>query len=57
MYEVDVHLWVRRAVLVEGMNTREAARTFGLHRITVRKTLAYSVPSGYRRQTSPRTTS
>ena len=27
---------------------------FGLHRDTVRKILAYSVPPGYRRQTSPR---
>ena len=27
---------------------------FGLHRDTVRKMLAYSVPLGYRRQTTPR---
>ena len=27
---------------------------FGLHRDTVRKMLAYSVPPGYRRQTKPR---
>ena len=27
---------------------------FGLHRDTVRKMLAYSVPPGYRRQTTPR---
>ena len=33
---------------------REAARVFGLHRDTVRKMLAYSVPPGYRRQTPPR---
>ena len=33
---------------------REAARTFGLHRDTVRKMLAYSVPPGYRRQIPPR---
>ena len=36
------------------MSLREAARTFGLHRDTVRKMLAYSVPPGYRRQIPPR---
>ena len=28
MYQVDVYLWVRRAVMVEGMNIREASRNF-----------------------------
>ena len=37
--------------MVDGMSIQEAARTFGLHRDTVRKMLAYSVPPGYRRQT------
>ena len=46
MYKVDVYLRVRRAVMVKGMSIREAARTFGLHRDTVRKMLAYSVPPG-----------
>ena len=36
------------------MSVREASRVFGLHRDTVRKMLAYSVPPGYRRQGSPR---
>ena len=45
---------VRRAVMVEGMSLREAARVFGLHRDTVRKMLAYSVPPAYRRQNPPR---
>ena len=54
MYRVDVYLRVRRAVMVEGMSIRETARTFGLHRDTVRKMLAYSVPPGYRRQSPPR---
>ena len=36
------------------MSIREAARVFGLHRDTVRKMLAYSVPPGYRRQNPPR---
>ena len=54
MFQVDVYLRVRRAVMVEGMSIREASRVFSLHRDTVRKMLAYSVPPGYRRQTSPR---
>ena len=54
MFQVEVYLRVRRAVMVEGMSIREASRVFGLHRDTVRKMLAYSVPPGYRRQTSPR---
>ena len=54
MYSVDVYLRIRRAVMVEGMSIREASRTFGLHRNTVSKMLAYSVPPGYRRQTPPR---
>ena len=54
MYEVDVYVRVRRACMVEGMSVREASRVFGLHRDTVRKMLAYSVPPGYRRQSSPR---
>ena len=54
MYKVDVYLRVRRAAMVEGMSIREAARTFGLHRDTVRQMLAYSVPPGYRRQNPPR---
>ena len=54
MYIVDVYLRVRRAVMVEGMSIREASREFGLHRDTVRKMLAYSVPPGYRRQGPPK---
>ena len=53
MYRVDVYLRVRRAVMVEGMSIRETARTFGLHRDTIRKMLSYSVPPGYRRQSPP----
>ena len=54
MYKVDVYLRVRRAVMVEGVSIREAARTFGLHRDTVRKMLEYPVPPGYRRQSAPK---
>ena len=54
MYRVDLYLRVRRAVMVGGMSVREASRVFGLHRDTVRKMLAHSVPPGYRRQSPPR---
>ena len=51
---MELYVRVRRACMVEGMSTREAARVFGLHRDTVRKMLKYSVPPGYRRQSPPR---
>ena len=54
MYKVDAYLRVRRAVMVNEMSMRKAARVFGLHRDTVRKMLAYSVPPGYRRQSPPK---
>ena len=54
MYKVELYVRVRRACMVDGMSTREAARVFGLHRDTVRKMLAYSMPPGYRQQTPPR---
>lgn len=50
MYTVEIYARVRRAVQVEGMSEREAAREFGLARETVHKMLQYSVPPGYRRQ-------
>ena len=51
---MKLYVRVRRACMVDGMSTREAARVFGLHRDTVRKMLQYSVPPGYRRQSPPR---
>ena len=54
MYQVDVYLRVRRAVMVDGMSIRDASRELGLYRDTVRKMLAYSAPPGYRRRTPPR---
>ena len=54
MYKVELYVRVRRACMVEGISTREAARVFGLHRDTVRKMLRYSVPPGYRRSSPPR---
>ena len=47
---MELYARVRRAVLVEGMSRRAAAREFGLARKTVGKMLEYSVPPGYRRQ-------
>ena len=41
---------VRRAVVVDKMSEREAARQFGLARETVRKMLRYAVPPGYQRK-------
>ena len=49
MYSVDLYARVRRAVFVEGISEREAARRFGLARKTVRKMLRYATPPGYRR--------
>ena len=54
MYHVEMYARVRRACMVDGMSLREAARVFGLHRDTVRKILAYSVPPWCRRQDPPR---
>ena len=49
MFSVELYGRVRHACHVEGLSIREAARRFGLHRNTVRKMLAFSVPPGYRR--------
>ena len=50
MYSVELYGRVRRAVFVEGISRREAARRFGLARETVREMLSYAVPPGYRRE-------
>jgi transposase len=49
VYTVELYARVRRAVVVDKMSEREAARQFGLARETVRKMLRYAVPPGYRR--------
>ena len=53
MFSVELYGRVRHACHVEGLSQREAARRFGLHRNTVRKMLAFSVPPGYRRTKPP----
>ena len=47
---MEVYGRVRRAVQVEGMSVRQAAREFGLSRKTVRKMLEFSAPPGYQRK-------
>ncbi len=47
---MELYARVRRAVFVEGVSEREAAKRFGLARETVRKMLRYAAPPGYRRQ-------
>lgn len=49
MHTVELYAAVRRAVVVEGISEREAARRFGIARMTVRKMLQFAVPPGYRR--------
>src|SRR4030095_10545549 len=50
VFKVEVYARVRRAVQVDGMSIRQAAREVGLARKTIRKMLAYSVPPGYERK-------
>ncbi len=53
MKRVELYGQVRRAVYVEGLSRREAARRFGIDPRTVAKMLAFSVPPGYRRSRPP----
>ena len=50
---MELYGQVRRAVYVEGLSRREAARRFGIDPRTVAKMLAFSVPPGYRRSGPP----
>jgi hypothetical protein len=45
---------VRRAVHIDQMSQREASRTFGMLRETVRKMLRFALPPGYRRKAAIR---
>src|SRR3981189_1234495 len=53
MKRVELYAQIRRAVYVEGLSRREAARRFGIDPRTVAKMLVFSVPPGYRRSRSP----
>jgi transposase len=50
VYQVEVYARIRRAVQVDGMSIRQAAREFGLSRKTIRKMLQFSLPPGYERK-------
>ena len=47
---MEVYARVRRAVQVDGMSIRQAAREFGLSRKTIRKMMQFSLPPGYARK-------
>jgi transposase len=53
MFRVELYAKIRRAVMVEGLSRREAAKRFGVHRNTITKMLSFSVPPGYRRRERP----
>jgi transposase len=53
MKGVELYVRVRRAVFIDGMSRRAAARLFGVDRRTVDKMLRYSVPPGYQRKKPP----
>ena len=53
MKGVDLYARVRRAVYVEGISQRGAARYFGIAPRTVAKMMRFSVPPGYRRSRPP----
>ena len=50
MFTVELYAGIRRAVMVDGLSRREAAKRFGVHRNTITKMLQFSVPPGYRRR-------
>lgn len=53
MFTVELYAKIRRAVMVDGVSRRVAARQFGIHRNTIAKMLQFSVPPGYRRRERP----
>ena len=53
MFTVELYARIRRAVMVDGLSRREAAKWFGVHRNTISKMLQYSVPTGYRQRVRP----
>jgi transposase len=50
VYKAEVYARVRRAVQVDGISVRQAAREFGLSRKTIRTMLQFSLPSGHQRK-------
>ena len=39
MFAVELYARIRRAVMIEGLSRREAAKRFGVHRNTITKML------------------
>jgi hypothetical protein len=44
MFTVELYAGIRRAVMVDGLSRREAAKRFDVHRNTISKMLQFSVP-------------
>jgi transposase len=53
MFTVELYARIRRAVMVDGLSRRDAAKQFGVHRNTIAKMLQFSIPPGYRRRERP----
>ena len=53
MYDVELYAKVRRAVMVEHLSERGAAKRFGIDRKTVSKMMQHAVPLGYQRKEAP----
>jgi hypothetical protein len=47
MFTVELYAGIRRAVMVDGLSRREAAKRFGVHRNTITKMLQFSIPPGH----------
>jgi hypothetical protein len=47
MFTVELYAKIRRAVMVDGLSRREAAKQFGVHRNTIAKMLQYSAPPSF----------
>jgi len=50
---MDLYAKVRRAVMVENISERSAAKRFGISRKTVGKMMSHAVPPGYQRKEPP----
>jgi hypothetical protein len=53
MLTVEDYEKIRKAVKIQGMSERQAARKFGHSRKTIKKALENSVPPGYAKRSSP----
>jgi len=53
MLDVADYERIRQVVKIEGQTQRQAAEALGHSRHTIAKALAYSSPTGYRRQKPP----